>query len=257
MGLVCMHVEYLVPYFMNVFTHKPCLGSGLSINKSDQSMKFPHRMEAKSLCENCARIPCHLLRYPRISEIPLIASRRLPRKFPYIGHADLRQGRHRMGYLDEMKECVDCALCKYTWQALSALDVYTSEGKTRAGYRIVVAADVGHQDQICRYPKDDSDTMFTLYKLSVLTYIEGSPEHDGVYHLRLDRHFQSADIGVSTINIDDTFRDPRFGVDMTIFGGRKRPLQIDLRWMRKWLKICMEQHGDACQNLLPTRDIFM
>ena len=216
-------------------------------------------MTRKQLCEHCDGIPFHLLRYPRISEIPLIKAGTLPNKFPYIENADLRLSRYDLGYLDEMRHRTTCGLCTYIWKSLNRLDIYTPEGRTRAGGRIICRADVGKAESIFRYPDPDSDDFFKLFQLAVTTHIEGHPKHgpNGTLHVYFDRHFQPCDIGASNRQHEGNSFGSGLDPNMTIFGGRSRPLQIDLRWVRRWLQICKEDHGSTCEALLSPADTFM
>jgi hypothetical protein len=41
--------------------------------------------------------------------------------------------------------------------------------------------------------------------------------------------------------------DPETNDDKMMFGGRKRPLLLNLQWVQKWLEICDKDHNSACQ----------
>jgi hypothetical protein len=217
-------------------------------------------MATTHLCDSCRQINFRLLRLPVESEIPQIRSWNLPRdKFPYISDAKTRQTKINIGYLSDIKKRTKCELCVYIWELLSKLDVYTEDGKTRSGGRNVICrADVGRETAIFRYPEIDSNDSVTLYQLAFTTHLESHPHHDAdnSAHLIIDNHFQTCNIGAGSIQIDDKFRDPRPGVDMVVFGGRRRPEQINLNWLRRWLYICEHEHGDLCNSMLSTPEIF-
>jgi hypothetical protein len=41
--------------------------------------------------------------------------------------------------------------------------------------------------------------------------------------------------------------DTQTGEDL-VFGGRKRPLTVNLRWLHHWLNDCIHEHGNACDS---------
>ncbi|KAM0246092.1 hypothetical protein ACHAQJ_010344 [Trichoderma viride] len=62
--------------------------------------------------------------------------------------------------------------------------------------------------------------------------------------------FQPCDTGAGSLNIvDDDLMAPDTtnGAVMT-FGGRKRPLQLDLQRVRHWMYTCEVDHGEACRR---------
>lgn len=212
------------------------------------------------LCDSCRQINFGLLRFPAESEIPQIRNRSLPKdKFPYINDANIRQTKIDIGYLVDMKKRKECELCTYIWESLSKLDVYTEDGKSKSGgHRVSCRADIGFASGLFRYPEIDSYDTVTLYQLAITTQLHGHPHHDvdGTAHLQMDNHFRTCNVGAGCIQVDDKFQDPRHGVDMVVFGGRQRPLQINLNWLRRWLYICEHEHGNLCNSLLSAVEKF-
>lgn len=58
--------------------------------------------------------------------------------------------------------------------------------------------------------------------------------------------FQACNIGAASAEEVPPFSGdpPR---DMMILGGRRRPLVINLQWLRHWIQICEVEHGGACR----------
>jgi hypothetical protein len=145
----------------------------------------------------------------------------------------------------------------YICKALLTLDIYTTTGRTKAGDRVLCQADIGKEEQIFRYPEHDSDGLVKLFQLSITTHIEGHPVHGlSNAHLYLDRHFQTCDVGVASVSTGGRLSDSKNTSDRTIFGGRIRPLQINVASIQQWLGLCDAEHGKSCQSLLSNKSIF-
>lgn len=194
------------------------------------------------------------------SEIDRVHNKDLPRdKFPYIKDPQDRLTKINIGYLSEIKNRSKCELCAYLWSHLSKLNIYTKDGRSKGGdYNVVCLADIGRQDAVFRYPEIDSNDTITLFRLAFTTHLEGHPYHDtdNITHLVIDNHFQTCNVGAGSIQVDESFRDPRTSMDMAVFGGRRRPEQININWLRRWLNICENNHGDEYNALLSTAEIF-
>ncbi|EJT81597.1 hypothetical protein GGTG_01575 [Gaeumannomyces tritici R3-111a-1] len=59
---------------------------------------------------------------------------------------------------------------------------------------------------------------------------------------------QACDVGAAGIRANEHFADPRPGIDRMVFGGRRRPLQLDMRWVRRWIDIYEQDHGHKCEE---------
>lgn len=210
------------------------------------------------LCSVCRSIDWRLLRLPAESEIPLIRDYELPKKFPYIHDAKVRQTKIDLGTLADIKSRTDCELCSYISKYLRSRSVYTDDGKSTAeGHVVKCRADIGRQAAIFRYPDVDSYESVTLFRLSVTTHLHGHPAHDvdNYAHLLMDNHFQTCNVGAGAIRVDENFRDPRPDIDMALFGGRIRPQRLDIEWIKRWIDICEHEHDDLCNSLLSTPDM--
>lgn len=210
------------------------------------------------LCATCQQIDFALLRGPRTSDISSLRAGHLPDQYPYKNNDAVRQRKINLGFLSDMKERKNCPLCVFIWQFSSKQGVYTEDGRTQSGARVMCKADIGSHAGIFRYPEKDADDLVKMWQLVITTHIEGHALHsiDGNPHLYLDNCFRVCDVGASSIQVRSDFADPRMTVDMTLFGGRIRPLQIDLSWLRRWLEICEHDHHDTCGILLPMDNLF-
>ncbi|KAI1205880.1 HET-domain-containing protein [Annulohypoxylon truncatum] len=95
---------------------------------------------------------------------------------------------------------------------------------------------------------DPKGKYYWIRRLSIMVEIGTDAYNIGGPKKSLFYAFQACNIGAATIQVDDKFLDPRLGTDMMIFGGRWRPLQLDLRWVRRWINICETDHGDTCKR---------
>lgn len=163
-----------------------------------------------------------------------------------------------LGFLSDIKERKHCPLCVLIWQFVSDSGIYTEDCRARSGARVICKADIGRFSGVFRYPEKDADDNVKLSGLTITTHLEGHHSHDldGSAHLYLDNRFLTCDFGSSLIQIGNDFQDPRSEVDMTLFAGRIRPLQINLMWLRRWLEICEDEHQDTCSIMLSKDRVF-
>ncbi|PYI07227.1 hypothetical protein BO78DRAFT_429049 [Aspergillus sclerotiicarbonarius CBS 121057] len=77
-------------------------------------------------------------------------------------------------------------------------------------------------------------TFFWTRRLSIL--IGDGSDTDTSQSKDLYQAFQPCDIDATTVFVDGRFVDPRPEVDMMMFAGRRRPLQLDLSWVHRWIK---------------------
>ena len=216
-------------------------------------------MGSPRLCDVCRSIDWRLLRLPVESEIPLIQNYELPRKYPYLSNANVRLTKIDLGNLADIKLRTQCELCSYISNYLESSNVYTKNSRSSAGgHAVKCRADIGRQAAIFRYPEVDSNESVTIFRLSITTHLEGHPAHDvdNVAHLLMDNHFQTCNVGAGAVHVDEQFRDPRPGIDMALFGGRIRPPQLNIEWIKRWIEICEHGHDDLCNSLLSIPDMF-
>ena len=50
------------------------------------------------------------------------------------------------------------------------------------------------------------------------------------------------------VSVNNHFADSRPDVDMTVFGGRRQPLQVNLECVKRWIETCQFDYGDICDK---------
>ena len=94
---------------------------------------------------------------------------------------------------------------------------------------------------------DDDPQIFFLRRMAIKcrTGVLGETDLLGAFD-----GFQACDVG--TISSEDSmnklFLDDPPKMNETVFGGRRRPLVVDLRLLQKWLRDCITEHGKACHS---------
>ncbi|KAI1279621.1 HET-domain-containing protein [Xylaria sp. FL0933] len=96
--------------------------------------------------------------------------------------------------------------------------------------------------------RDPRGKNYWIRRLSILVEIETDAYSAGGPKKSLFYAFQACDVGAASVQVDERFVDPRPGIDMMIFGGRCRPLLLDLRWVQRWMSICKTDHGAKCER---------
>lgn len=197
-------------------------------------------MENKRLCNFCGKINFEALRNPLISDLPALQegnadSTRHPFK-------DKRDDAHKLSRLgtfgDILQRGKTCRLCqligdvltRHTPGQLLETDVCDAETSFFGVYR------------------DPKGKNYWIRRLSIMVEIGTDAYNIGGPKKSLFNAFQACSIGATSVQAEEKFLDPQPGPDTMIFGGRRRPLQLDLQWVRRWIDICGTDHGDACER---------
>ncbi|KAI1757570.1 HET-domain-containing protein [Xylaria castorea] len=155
---------------------------------------------------------------------------------------DKRDDAHKLTLLgsfgDLLQRSKICRLCQLIENALS-----------RQGIRRPSENDVCHAETsffgVYRGPKGKN---FWVRRLSILVEIGTDAYGVGGPKKSLFYAFQACDVDAVSVQVDRRFADPRPSIDMMIFGGRCRPLLLDLRWVQRWMNICKTNHGSTCER---------
>ncbi|KAL7800319.1 heterokaryon incompatibility protein domain-containing protein [Trichoderma ceciliae] len=199
-------------------------------------------MELVQSCQFCSKINFDALRNPLVSDIPALKEGRVDTsRHPF---KDRRDDAHRSASLGTFGELLQrsgtCRLCRLIGETLTKYrgSQINSNDHCRAetGFFGV------YQDPFGKY--------YWTRRLSILVdsdidaYNVGGPKKS-VYYA-----FQPCNIGAGSLDIfDDSFTLPdSSNSTMMVFGGRKRPLQLDLQWVRRWMYMCEVDHGEACRR---------
>ncbi|KAI1200842.1 HET-domain-containing protein [Nemania serpens] len=197
-------------------------------------------MYAIKLCEFCSSINFEALRNPLTSDLPTLREGQVETtRHPF---KDKRDDTHKLTLLgsfgDLRRRSKVCRLCQLFVSALSR------QGAQQPGEKDVCHAETSFFG-VYRDPKGGT---YWNRRLSICVEIETDAYSIGGPTKSLFYAFQACDVGAASVQVDETFADTRPGVDMMIFGGRRRPLQLDLQWVRRWIDICRTDHGNNCER---------
>ncbi|KAI1653446.1 hypothetical protein F4813DRAFT_393630 [Daldinia decipiens] len=197
-------------------------------------------MESEILCKFCSKINFEALRNPLISDLPALQKGRADTtRHPF---KDKRDDAHKPTSLGTFGDILQrrkiCRLCQVIGDALSRhtpgqlleTDVCDAETSFFGVYR------------------DPQGKHYWIRRLSILVEIGTDAYNIGGPKKSLFFAFQAYNIGAATLQVDGNFLDTQPSTNMMIFGGRRRPLQLDLQWVRRWINICGTDHGDSCKR---------
>lgn len=85
---------------------------------------------------------------------------------------------------------------------------------------------------------------FLLRRLSVTIELGSSPKEGPLAYL--DHIAQPCRVGTTSGNDFPFTFSPSHQNDM-YFAGRKRPLIINLDWLKHWIRLCYEEHEETCK----------
>lgn len=85
---------------------------------------------------------------------------------------------------------------------------------------------------------------YLLRRLCLLVY---SKEADDDKHVAHIPYFaQACETGATESEAGPDEQRASISASALVFGGRKRPLVLDVRWIRSWMQICEGEHKEAC-----------
>jgi hypothetical protein len=162
-----------------------------------------------------------------------------------------------MGKITRVEESSEsCWLCKVAWTNLQDHKDEINWGKDD----FLIARICQHQ----RIQDPEDTSMFSneseklTYSMSLVVQITSLEQ---IYHIEYCEHiqksfyddepwareickFQTCDVGT----VSDQGNSCRFHpAGDTVGGGRRRPLLLDVGWIREWIGICEREHGAKCQ----------
>ncbi|PWY95754.1 HET-domain-containing protein [Aspergillus sclerotioniger CBS 115572] len=194
------------------------------------------------LCHFCSEINFDALRNPLKSDLPAIANNRIDcNRHPFRNKRDEAHKPTPLGTFGELlQRAQTCRLCELTAEIISRQNGSRAEGFQVQKHETCRAMTSFYGD----YNTPGGAVFWTRW-LSILIGDGLDTEID--QQKDLYGAFQACDIDATTVVVDGRFLDPRPEVDMTVFGGRRRPLQLDLSWVRSWVQLCQDHHGQACE----------
>ncbi|KAI3322198.1 HET-domain-containing protein [Xylariaceae sp. AK1471] len=197
-------------------------------------------MDIVQLCGFCSKINFDALRNPLNSDLPgLMEGRVDTSRHPF---KDKRDDAHKTTLLgsfgDILQRSKICRLCQLIEGVLS-----------RQVIRRPSETDVCHAETsffgVYRGPNGKN---YWIRRLSIMVEIETDAYSVGGPKKSVFYAFQACDVGAASVQVNKSFVDPRPNIDMMLFGGRCRPLLLNLRWVQRWMNICRTDHGITCER---------
>ncbi len=210
------------------------------------------------LCDRCSQISFAALSCPTVVE--LSRARRalknnnpvhqfLPFRESHTQNTDFEPHRVIIGSLNQLQmSLVSCHLCALVYDAI------TRGGglPVPEGDELIVCAnpDISYHGYITESRTDVegvwTDSYFVLRRLSVTVELASSPITGPLAYF--DHIAQPCTVGAMSDD-DFPFLFSPASQDEMCFAGRKRPQNINLDWLRHWIRTCDAEHGDDCKLL--------
>ena len=203
----------------------------------------------KPLCSRCRQINFDALRGPSAIEVDRLAAGKAP---PGHSHAQVLPGtsldKVNLGTLSRIqKDASDCPLCTLFYQIIKrqgAVYWHHSAHETLDSSDIQFRAD----PDLSYYAKigglDAANTgVFVFRRLNLTAHAAPTPDEAIAY---LDNVLQVCDAGTLSAPAKDLATQAHRKAKAMPFGGRKRPLTLDLQLVRGWMRICTNEHGKHC-----------
>jgi hypothetical protein len=199
-------------------------------------------MQAAQLCEHCRQIKFDNLRYPTASEMADL-QRGVGREMLFVKYFDpkVNDKKINLGRPSRIQQdSPHCRLCHLIWRTLIRYNGPEILDFTQDGNEVTCHVDRTYYG-LFWHPRDEGQ-YHVVVRLSILTKVADRSTDTSIRFA-----FQTCNPGALSVQVDDNFQDPRADVDRLFFGGRRRPLDINLQWLRRWIEICQEEHGKNCE----------
>lgn len=198
---------------------------------------------ATVLCSYCSKINFQALRFPYSSDIPAIENGTTKESsstfFQKLSVDDV----HKMVSLGSLRRIISdaasCRLCHHFLKILTQDGQYPKNGLTPEGGDFECQAECNFYG-VFRERQSEGDNHW-LRRLSIIVRKDEGDIPYGSHFC-----FQACETGAVEREVDATFGDGRPGIDRILFGGRKRPLVLQMEWVQRWLKTCLSDHDPGC-----------
>jgi hypothetical protein len=199
-------------------------------------------MEAM-LCGFCKWINFDALRLPYMSEILALRTGQSDSELQFLKRGD-SNSIHKRSDLGTLSRVVSsaarCRLCDMIVKlARRRHPTWSSSGMTTSGQQIVCSAESNFYGIFPNSAVESS--LYPTYRLSIRYENPEEPNVSGDHFA-----FQLCETGTTESLSDVPFPNEKARADWMAFGGRKRPLQLDVSWLKNWMNICQRAHGEAC-----------
>lgn len=191
------------------------------------------------LCYRCVLLNFEALRNPSASDLPSIREGHPDQnRHPFRDKRDDAHKRERLGTLEEIhRRATSCPLCALVERVVRRQYPWSSVPLSNTEHAIFYA-----ETTFYGMYRDGAAKNYWIRRLSIT--IETSSV--ALSHKNVAFAIQACNLGATAVEVDASFADPRADVDVMVFGGRKRPLQLNIEWLRRWMRICDDHHGAAC-----------
>ena len=202
----------------------------------------------KPLCSYCQKISFDALRGPSPTDVNDLANgeitgRRFPQVIPGTSHDIIS-----LGSLSRVqKDCSHCPLCTLFCQIIKkqgAVYWHNSAYETLDSSDIEFRAD----PDLSWYAKigslnGTSTGIFQSRRLSLTAHSVHSPDFALAY---FDHVLQVCEVDILSASANRSAMQAHRMAEGMPFGGRKRPLTLDLQLVHGWMQICTNEHGRLC-----------
>ena len=194
-----------------------------------------------TLCDYCRKTNFDALRGPPIADMEGLT----------VGVSLRKEGQEKveLGTLARIRSCSSgCALCSLFLQIIGrqgATYQQSSNNRTLDAENVQFRADpdLSYYGKIT-VNKRASDRWFVLRRLNVTAHVGAS---DSPPVALFDHALQVCDIGTLVAPaFKHALEPPKRSSESMPFGGRERPLTLDLQLVRRWMHICSTEHAARC-----------
>ena len=202
------------------------------------------RVNCQPLCQYCSRIDFDLLRGPTIEEINDIVCGKSRGGIFARGDDAKVEKKIDLGSLGDIrKRAARCSLCLLLLGIINRQGAVYKNGRSLDAESIFFRAD----PDLCYYGaisspmRKGAGTEFIFRRLNLTAHEVQSRDAIAYFnHL-----IQVCAIEQSSLP-DIPHHGKQSQTSKHLFGGRKRSLELDLNLVRKWMKICSQQHQTSC-----------
>ena len=200
-------------------------------------------LSSKPLCARCKQINFGALRGPSASDIEhLTTSTATGERFAGIEPGS-NQAMVGLGTLSRIrKDAPNCPLCGLFHQIISRQGAIYRRGLTfetldNADIEFRADPDLSYFARIMSLDAAGTEN-FVIRRLNITAYEANAPDRSIAY---FDNVIQVCDVG--TVSGSLGYPSQTHGAAaMMPFGGRKRPLRLDIQFVLDWMHICADDH---------------
>lgn len=200
------------------------------------------------LCTHCRQIDFNALRGPSATDMEHLITgdgtgERFAQVLPGTSHDKVGLGTLSRIRKDSLK-CPLCALFCHIVNRQGAIYWHRLAYETLDSSVIEFRADpdLSYYARITRLDAASRNS-FVLRRLNLTAHATTSPDNVVAY---FDNVLQVCDVGTLSGAVERPETRALGDAEKMPFGGRKRPLRMDLKLVNQWMQICSDEHGALC-----------